>query len=166
MPWSREGLSDFGMEKPGQVEMSHSHMVDFFQMKTMDWTVFLKQKWGSFIMFHCFIFQFFHRTPHFHETFPELPNSKVSRELSNPPNLWEPTSLLCPGRRGARCWDAFEHRICRYAMYGGFHSHGATPIYGCFMRENPIVQNGWWLGVALWKPPYGNIYHQQKPHFC
>ena len=33
---------------------------------------------------------------------------------------------------------------------GVFHSHGATPIVGWFVRENPHLKYGWWLGVPLW----------------
>ena len=31
---------------------------------------------------------------------------------------------------------------------GVFHSHGATPIVGWFVRENPHLKYGWWLGVT------------------
>ena len=55
-----------------------------------------------------------------------------------------------------------------------FHSHGGTPmsVDGFCERENPIVRNGWWLGVALWKPPlfppldgWNRVNHGIKPSF-
>ena len=44
-----------------------------------------------------------------------------------------------------------QHEI----SYGGFHSHGGTPLAGWFI-EKISSSNGWWLGLPPWlrKQPY------------
>ena len=42
-------------------------------------------------------------------------------------------------------------------LVGGFHGHAGYPKMDVvFVSENPIVRNGWWLGVPLWlrNPPH------------
>ena len=46
------------------------------------------------------------------------------------------------------------HRSVSWA-YVDFYSHGGTPIAGWF-RGKLLSRNGWWLGVALLKPPYSH----------
>ena len=49
-----------------------------------------------------------------------------------------------------------EVHNCDSYPYGGFHSHGDTPIAGWFIMENPIKLHD--LGVPLFrKPPYDVI---------
>ena len=52
--------------------------------------------------------------------------------------------------------------ICTYFYHhfspnGGFLKWGYPKSWRVFVRENPIVRNGWWLGVPPWlrKPPNG-----------
>ena len=48
--------------------------------------------------------------------------------------------------------QAYEHP--HWTSYGGFHSHGATPIAGWFVRENPIYKWMIWGQPYFRKPPY------------
>ena len=51
--------------------------------------------------------------------------------------------------------------VCQSCHLGVSWNRG-TPspkLWMVFVRENPIVRNGWWLGVPLWlrKPPNGDF---------
>ena len=56
----------------------------------------------------------------------------------------------------------------RTALHGpipgisGVSTHGATPWSLDFFFSEMQIENGWWLGVALWlgKPPYSGISHE------
>ena len=47
--------------------------------------------------------------------------------------------------------------VGNYSIDETYMGNGGSPIAGWFISENPIVRNGWWLGVPpwLWKSPDG-----------
>ena len=61
-----------------------------------------------------------------------------------------------------------QYYIHMYKIYGGFHSHGDTPMAGWFMRENPKIT---WMITAgtnisgnlhIYLYIYINIYYMRK----
>jgi hypothetical protein len=79
-------------------------------------------------------------------------------------NSWWVCVLVCQILSGKIWLNMINHPIsevhnCDSYPYGGFHSHGDTPIAGWFIVEYPWIsydQNRWFGGTSR-RPPYEHL---------